>query len=187
MLYVWDPTSVSSLSIRYETDNLPGLLAFVEKTWKEVIPDTPIQQVFLSDQIANSYLNVEARGTMFAIFSVLAVLVSGFGLYGLASLTTEHRAQEIGVRKVMGASISKIIGMMVWQFSKPVLLANLIAWPVAWYFMNDWLSGFVYRIGLSPLYFIGAGLVAFLIAWVTVAGHAWRVARTNPIHALRYE
>jgi putative ABC transport system permease protein len=187
MLYIWDPTSTSSLSVRYRTNDLPGLLAFVETTWKEIIPGTPIQYVFLSDQIDNSYSNVEARGTMFAVFSVLAVLVSGFGLYGVAALSTEQRTREIGVRKVMGASRSHIIKMMIWQFSRPVLAANLISWPIAWYFLSDWLSGFVYRIELSPVFFIGSGMIALIIAMITVGGHVFRVVRTNPINALRCE
>ena len=142
---------------------------------------------FLSDQIDNSYSKVEARGTMFAVFSVLAVLVSGFGLYGVAALSTEQRTREIGVRKVMGASRSHIIKMMIWQFSRPVLVANLISWPIAWYFLSDWLSGFVYRIELSPVFFIGSGMIALIIAMITVGGHVFRVVRTNPINALRHE
>ncbi|MBT7583076.1 MAG: FtsX-like permease family protein, partial [Kordiimonadaceae bacterium] len=101
----------------------------------------------------------------------------------------EQRTKEIGIRKVMGARIKDIVAMMVWQFSKPVLLANVIAWPIAWYFMSDWLTSFEYRIELADhvYLFVVASVVALLIAWLTVAIHAYRVANTNPVKALRYE
>ena len=88
---------------------------------------------------------------------------------------------------MFGARIRDVVFLLLWQFSIPVLIANLIAWPVAWYYLHGWLQGFAYRIPLSPLYFLGAGLVALLIAWATVFSHARRVAGANPIHALRYE
>lgn len=91
------------------------------------------------------------------------------------------------MRRVFGARTQDIALLLLWQFSKPVLIANAIAWPLAWYYLHDWLQGFAYRISLSPLYFFGAGAVALLIAWATVFGHTQRVARANPIHALRYE
>jgi len=120
-------------------------------------------------------------------FSLLAIFVSSLGLFGLAALTIERRTKEIGIRKIMGASVAKIIRLICWQFSQPVVLANVIAWPAAWYFISDWLAGFAYRIDLSIFYFAGAGLLALLIAWFTVAGHAFTVARNHPSNALRYE
>ena len=116
----------------------------------------------------------------FSGFALLAVLVSSLGLFALASLSTERRTKEIGVRKVFGASVRQIVQLLTWQFSKPVTIANLIAWPVAYYFLNDWLSGFVYRIDLGPTYFLASGLAALLIAWATVAGHGARTAVGQP-------
>ena len=87
----------------------------------------------------------------------------------------------------MGAKVTEIIQLLLWQFSKPVVIANLIAWPLAWYFLKDWLDGFVYRIELSPMFFLIASIITLLIAWITVIGHAWRVAKSNPVDALRYE
>ena len=109
------------------------------------------------------------------------------GLFGLASFTAERRTKEIGIRKVLGARVHHIVRLLAWQFSKPVIIANLIAWPVAWWVMRDWLNGFDIRIDLTPGPFLLAGLLALAIAVGTVAGHAIKVARMNPIHALRYE
>jgi len=117
----------------------------------------------------------------------LAVLISCLGLFALASFTTERRTKEIGIRKVLGATIRDIVRLLAWQFSKPVILANIVAWPIAWWVMRDWLNTFDARIALGPGPFVLAGIIALGIALGTVAGHAFRVARLNPIHALRYE
>ena len=118
---------------------------------------------------------------------LLAVAIACLGLFGLASFTTERRTKEIGIRKVLGAMVRDIVRLLTWQFSKPVVLANLIAWPVAWWAMRDWLNGFDARIALTPLPFLAAGALALAIAAATMAGHAVKAARTRPIHALRYE
>ena len=125
---------------------------------------------------------------MFAVFVVIAILIACMGLFGLAAFTAGRRTKEIGIRKVFGARIRDVVFLLLWQFSIPVLIANAIAWPVAWYYLHGWLQGFAYRIPLSPLYFLGAGhRRTWLIAWATVFTHARRVASANPIHALRYE
>jgi putative ABC transport system permease protein len=117
------------------------------------------------------------------------VVIACLGLYGLASFTAERRTKEIGIRRVLGASVSNIVGLLLWQFSKPVLLANLLAWPIAVWSMIAWLENFPYRLDswlLAPLC-VFAGLLALVISWLTVGGNAARVARRNPIQALRYE
>ncbi len=118
---------------------------------------------------------------------LLAILIACLGLYGLAAFTAERRTREIGIRKVVGATVRDIVQLLAWQFSKPVVLANLIAWPVASWVMRDWLNTFDARVSLTPTPFVMAGILAFAIAIGTVAGHAVRIARLNPIHALRYE
>ena len=130
---------------------------------------------------------VGARGQLFAGFSILAVTIACLGLYALAAFAAQRRTKEIGIRKVLGARIRDIVRLLAWQFSKPVVIANLIAWPVAWWAMRDWLNSFDLRVPLTPGPFLFAGLLALAIALGTVAGHAVRVARLNPIHALRYE
>jgi putative ABC transport system permease protein len=114
-------------------------------------------------------------------------VIACLGLFGLAAFMAARRTREIGIRKSFGARTRDVIRLLLWQFSGPVLLANLIAWPIAWYGLAQWLAGFADRIILHPGYFIAVGLAALLIAWGTVFVHAWRVARASPVQALRYE
>ena len=115
------------------------------------------------------------------------MIIGCLGLFGLAAFTAERRTKEIGIRKVLGARTRDIVRLLVWQFSRPVIIANIIAWPVAWWMMRDWLNGFDQRIALTPIPFVIAAAIALGIAIATVVGHAVKVARANPIHALRYE
>lgn len=159
----------------------------IEAIWNKHVPEVPFVHQYI-DESFNAYYEADARrGEIFAYFSAFAILVSCLGLYGLASFTAERRVKEIGVRKVMGASVSDIVKLLTFQFSKPVLLANLIAWPAAWFIASDWLESFQYRIDLSVFYFISAGAAALLIACATVAGHAFRTAQANPVIALKHE
>jgi putative ABC transport system permease protein len=187
MHYLMDEQEPRELIIRFNSNNLPALLTFVDDTWKSLVPNRPIRKDFLDERLARQYNLEKHQGDIFAIFASLAVLVSCIGLYGLASLTIERRTKEVGLRKVMGAGVMTIVKQIVWDFSKPVLLANVIAWPLAFYFMSGWLEKFVYRVELNAMPFLMAGTLAVLIAWITVGSHAIRVARTNPIKALRYE
>jgi putative ABC transport system permease protein len=159
----------------------------VEAIWKRNVPQVPFQADFADDVVRELYDRDEARGQLFAGFAILAVVIGCLGLFGLAAFTAERRTKEIGIRKVLGARTRDIVRLLVWQFSRPVLIANLIAWPVAWWLMRDWLNGFDVRMALNPLPFLAAGGLALLIAVLTVAGHSYRIARAKPIHALRYE
>ena len=161
--------------------------AGVERVWKSIAPDVPFSAKFSDDVIQELYKPDDARAQIFAAFALLAVIVGCLGLFGLASFTAERRTKEIGIRKVLGARTRDIVRLLVWQFSRPVVIANFIAWPVAWWLMRDWLNGFDARIALSPVPFLLAGALALVIAMLTVGGHAFRVARSSPIHALRYE
>lgn len=176
----------SFLVVRYHGDP-SAVRARVERTWKGLTSDVPFDAKFSEEVIADLYKAEEARGATFAAFAVLSVIVGCLGLFGLAAFTAERRTKEIGIRKVLGARTRDIVQLLIWQFSRPVLIANLIAWPVAWWLMQDWLNGFDSRITLTPVPFLAAGLGALAIAAATVAGHAARVASANPVHALRYE
>ncbi|WP_028970011.1 ABC transporter permease [Sphingomonas sp. URHD0057] len=172
--------------IRYSGD--PATVrAAVEQKWKQLASDVPFAAKFSEEVVGDLYKAEDSRAKIFASFSLLAVLIGCLGLFGLASFTAERRTKEIGIRKVLGARTRDIVRLLVWQFSRPVLVANLIAWPVAWWVMRDWLNGFDQRITLGPTPFVVAGAIALGIAIATVVGHAVRVARANPIYALRYE
>ena len=162
-------------------------VAAIEGVWNGMFPDIPFSFAYTNDNIAALYADEGEAGQILVLFSALALLVSALGLFGISSFTVERRAREIGIRKVMGASVSQIARLLIGQFSIPVVIANLIAWPLSWYFLNGWLNGFAYRIDLNVGFFAGAGLLALLIATATVGGHTWFAARANPVHALRDE
>ncbi|MBT5074628.1 MAG: FtsX-like permease family protein, partial [Kordiimonadaceae bacterium] len=178
------------ISLEYDRAKRANLMETIDNKWMEISSTTSAPSSNYLDTLYNFYYQAdEERMKTFAFFSSFAIFVACLGLYGLASFEAEQRTKEIGIRKVMGARVKDIVALMVWQFSKPVLLANLIAWPIAWYFISEWLTGFEYRIELvNHLYlFIVASVLALLIAWLTVAIHAFSIAHTNPIKALRYE
>ena len=186
MSFLNSETGHQFMVIRYRGD-AAAVRERVERTWKGLISDVPFDGRFSEDVIEELYQADAARAQTFAAFALLSVVVGCLGLFGLASFNAERRTKEIGIRKVLGARTTDIVRLLIWQFSRPVLIANLIAWPVAWWLMRDWLNGFDSRIALDAGPFLAAGLGALLIAAVTVAGHAWRVARASPVHALRYE
>jgi putative ABC transport system permease protein len=172
--------------IRYQGD--PATVkAAAEQQWKQITDEVPFDAKFSEDVISELYKKEDARAQTFAAFAVLAVIIGCLGLFGLAAFTAQRRTKEIGIRKVLGARTRDIVRLLASQFSRPVIIANVIAWPVAWWMMRDWLNGFDQRIPLTPVPFVIAAAIALGIAIATVVGHAVKVARANPIHALRYE
>ena len=176
------------LNIRYSGD-VHQLIDEIKQIWDQEIPDVAFYYQIAEETIINQHLREQNQMTMFAAFSGLAIFIACLGLFGLASFTAERRTKEIGIRKVFGAEVWQIVRMLVFQFSKPVLIANIIAWPIAYLAMSRWLESFVYRIDDMVIIALCllAGLSALLIAWATVAGNSYAVARQNPIKALRYE
>ena len=175
------------IAVRMTGDSQKEVAAHIEEVWTAALPEVPIQLEWMSDLVDRLYDQESRIMKLMAGISVIAVLVACLGLFAVASLVTGLRTREVGLRKVFGATVMEIVNLLSWQFIKPVVLANLLAWPIAWLYMNDWLQAFVYRVDLSPLYFLVPGVIALLIAWITVASQAWSVARNNPIHALHYE
>ncbi|PCI63337.1 MAG: hypothetical protein COB37_05085 [Kordiimonadales bacterium] len=186
--YALWPTQINAMTARFSGD--PAVInAAVEDAWKRVMQGTPYDSQFIEEIVGEQFALERNTGNLLGLFSTLTVLIACLGLYGLAAFTAVRRTKEIGVRKVMGAQVFDIVKLLVWQFSKPVLFANLIAWPVTVWGMMQWLETFPYRIDawlMAPLCVI-AGLLALAIAWATVGGNAAKVARANPITALRYE
>jgi len=189
-IYLFEPAIFSALNIHYQTDDPEALGQRIDAVWKEMFPGLPVNRTFLDENIARQFQAEEIQGRLVAIFSGLAIFVACIGLFALSSFAVIRRTREIGLRKVMGASSARIMRLLLGQLSLPVMVANILAWPVGWYAMSEWLNTFNYRISL-PGYFLtisgGTVLVTLVIAWATVAWHAWRVARSNPITALRYE
>ena len=179
--------SNSMMSLRFEVADVSGLLSFAKDKWNEFAPGQPFEYTFLDDRFSNMYTAEQRLGEIFSVFATLSILVACLGLFGLASFTAEQRTKEIGVRKVLGASIGSIIVLLSKEFTKWVLIANVIAWPVAYFAMNEWLQGFAFRIDLGWWIFAISGALALGIAILTVAYQAIKAAMANPIDALRYE
>jgi putative ABC transport system permease protein len=178
---------LSHLLVRHDGSNPAATRERVRRVWQRLEPDVPFEGEFSEDIITKLYGEEQARAAIFAGFASLALVIACLGLFGLAAFTAERRTKEIGIRKVLGARTRDIVRLLAWQFSKPVIIANLIAWPAAWWAMRGWLNTFDARIDLGPGPFLLAGALALAIAIATIAGHAVKVARANPIHALRYE
>jgi putative ABC transport system permease protein len=172
---------------RVKGKNLTDVVAAVEAKWKELAPDQPFKYVFLDDNLNAQYEAEKRAGEVFGIFSGLAIIIACVGLFGLAAYTASLRTKEIGVRKVMGASVSSVVLLLSKDFTKLILIAFIIASPVAWYVMDNWLQGFAYRIQLGVGVFLLAGLTSLLIAWITVSYQSIKAAIVNPIKSLRSE
>lgn len=182
-----DEENHAVLNIHIMLDNQLETVEAINMIWKKHVPSFPVDLTFMDDNFGRLYEADVQRGMMFGYFSIFAILVSCLGLFGLSAFTAEQKTKEIGIRKVFGARNISIINLLIWQFSKPILVANFIAWPVAWYIMQDWLSGYAYRIDITIVPFLLSGLLALAIACLTISVHAWRIAQSNPIHALRHE
>jgi putative ABC transport system permease protein len=178
---------LDNLVVRISPRDISNTLAGLAKKWSEFVPNRPIEYSFLNEEFGRLYRTEQRLGKSFTYFSGFAVLVGCLGLFALASFTAEQRTKEVGIRKVLGASVSGIVGLMSKDFVRLVLIANIIAWPVAYLAINDWLRGFAYRIHLGIGMFILAGPLTLLIALFTVSTQAIKAALANPVESLRYE
>lgn len=183
------PRYSRNISVRIAPGDPAAAIAHFEDVWRRLAPNEPLNWYFLDDSFDSRYRAEARQAKMFAMFSVFAVFVATLGLFGLASFTTERRTKEIGIRKVMGASVADIVFLLTSDFTKLVLFANLIAWPIAYYFMSQWLTRFAYQapFGEWAWMFVAAGLAALAAAWLTIAMQAGRAATSRPVLALRYE
>ena len=175
------------LSVRILADDIGGTISYLENTWSEYLSHLPFEYFFLDERFDQLHRADKKVGAIFGSFSTLAVIIACLGLFGLASFTAEQRTKEIGIRKVLGATVANVTSLLSKDFIKLVLVANLIAWPVAWYAMNRWLQGFAYRIDVGWLPFALAGGLALIIALLTVSTQAIKAALANPVKSLRYE
>jgi putative ABC transport system permease protein len=186
-IYVVDPVRASYLLVRMSGGELSQSLSFMSRTWRSWAPGIPMNQYLLSNTFNSLFTSDETQRTVLTLFVALGIFIACLGLFGLTVFTAERRTKEIGIRKISGAQTHDIVRLMLWRISVPVLLANVMAWPIAYYYLHRWLEGYAYRISPNPIYFLAAGAAALLIAWATVFLHTLRLARTSPVHALRYE
>ena len=186
-LYYVDPQRSYFTLIKLDGQTVPETLQAIDRLWKQTGHDKAADYVFESQAVQDLYKDVITQEIALSICAGLAILIACLGLFALAAFTTERRTKEIGVRKAMGATTFDVVRLLLWQFTKPVLWANLVAWPLAFWAMDHWLRGFAYRVDLPPWLFAFAAAAAVLIAWLTVSTHAWLVARAKPATALRYE
>jgi putative ABC transport system permease protein len=175
------------ISVRLNTETIASTIKHVERKWKEFAPQMPFEYSFLDQDYDNLYMNERQTRKLFSVFSFLAIFIACLGLFGLASFIADQKTKEIGIRKVLGASVAKIVKNLNKSFLKWVLIANLMAWPIAWFTMNRWLENFAYRIGLSWWMFVLAAVLAVVIALITVSFQTVKAALKNPIDSLRYE
>ena len=190
MIFVMFPASqpyFNNLSIKIEGSDLTSALSQFETSWKKFFPDSPLDYTFLDDKFDKLYESEQKQATLFTVFACVAIFIACLGLFGLSAFAISQRIKEIGVRKVLGANVSGIVGLLSKDFLILVGVAALMAFPIAWYAMNNWLQDFAYRINIQWWVFIVAGIVAALIAFVTVSFQAIKAAIANPVKSLRTE
>jgi len=179
--------SFGSLSVKIRGNNISAALVHIEKTWKSFLPEIPFEYTFLDENFDQLYKSEQRQGTLFTVFACIAIFIACLGLFGLSAFAITQRVKEIGIRKVLGASVGGIVGLLSKDFLKLVTLAALIAFPVAWYVMHNWLQDFAYRISIQWWIFLAAGILAALVALVTIGLQAIRAASANPVKSLRSE
>lgn len=182
-----DPANMWCMSVKLAAGNLKDQLATVEAEWKKMAPDFPFTYQFVDQTIERQYKTERNTGVLFTAFAALAIIIACLGLLGLTTFMAEQRKKEIGVRKVLGSSVSGIVMLLSKDFSRLVLIAFIVVVPLAWYAMNQWLSGFAYQVEVSPLIYIGTGSIVLAIAFLSVFYQALKAAVVNPSDTLRNE
>jgi predicted permease len=183
----WAPGAAAYVYVRTEAGRMPEVLAATEDLYRQFNPSFPFDYIFMNQYFDRIYRSEQVIGTLANGFAVMAIVISCLGLLGLASYTAERRRKEVGIRKVLGASVTRLVVLLTSDFTWLVLIGFVIAAPLAYWFMDDWLQAYAYRINLHPFLFIGAGLAALVIAWLTVSYQSIRAARVNPTKSLRSE
>jgi putative ABC transport system permease protein len=177
----------NNLSIKLAGNNIPAALVSVEKIWKRYLPELPYRYSFLDANYNKLYQSEQRQGTIFTVFACIAIFIACLGLFGLSAFEITQRVKEIGVRKVLGAKVSSIVTLLSKDFLKLVLIATIIAFPIAWYAMSHWLHGFAYRVDMHWWVFVLSAILALIIALITVSFQAIKAAIANPVESLRSE
>jgi putative ABC transport system permease protein len=187
LILFYDPSAFSNLSIKIATDDISQTMNQLEKKWQEIIPQRPFNFFFLDEYMDRLYQVEERIGEVSLYFSLLAIFIGCLGLFGLAAFMAEKRTKEIGIRKLHGASVLNIVKLQSKEFIILVVIANAVAWPLAYFGLSQWLQDFAYRTGLSWWIFTVTGVLAVLIALMTVSYQSIKAALINPVDALKYE
>ena len=177
----------NTIAVKISSRDIPGTVSYVRSTWRQFSPDLLFDFRFLDQSFEELYQSEQRLGEIFGSFSILSILIACLGLFGLASYAVQERTKEMGIRKVVGASVIQIVKLVLGDFLKFVVIANVIAWPLAYYAMQRWLQNFAYRIDVGIWIFVVSGLVALVISLATVSWQAIKAATANPVEALRYE
>jgi putative ABC transport system permease protein len=172
---------------RISTNDVSGAVEHMRKVWQKYSANYPFDYFFLDDEFNRMYQSEEKLSAMFGYFTVLAIFIACLGLFGLGSFTAERKTKEIGIRKVLGASVAQLLLLLSKDFMKLIIVANIIAWPIVWYAMNQWLQGYAYRTSLNWFMFFLTAAAAIAIALLTVGFQTIKAALANPVEALRYE
>jgi putative ABC transport system permease protein len=177
----------SYFALRIQKDNYQQAIQSIKEKWSTIVPDQPLEYTFLEDALKTNYNDNKNEGILFAIFSILAIFISSLGLLGLASYSAEQRTKEIGIRKVMGSSITQIVNLLTKEVLILMGIASVISWPLAWYFTKNWLQNFAYHENPGFFIYLLASILASVVAIVTISFQAFKAASTNPANSLRYE
>lgn len=187
-LYIFlNPLDFSNISIKMKPTNIPATIEHVEGTMKKFAPTVPFSYSFFDEVFERAYFTEQRMGRVFGTFAILAIFIACLGLFGLTTFAAEQRTKEIGIRKALGATAPKVFLLLSKEFMRWVLLANILAWPIAYFAMNQWLQNFAYRTHIRIAAFIISGGTALLIAYLTVSYQSIKCARSNPVDSLRYE
>jgi putative ABC transport system permease protein len=173
--------------VRIKPDNISTTMNFIEDKWKEFAPDVPFDYSFFDDALEELYSEEQRFGKIISLFTLLAVFIASIGLFGLSLFIGEQRVKEIGIRKVFGSSVSRIVKLILKEYLLMVLIANLIAWPVAYFIMNKWLQNFAYHAKIDFWLYIGAAALSMFIVLMTMSFQTIKAAQTNPAETLKYE
>jgi len=187
IILIFDPSRLRYVHIKITPENISGTIDAIKETWRRINPDSPFDYHFVDKDFESSYRAEQKIGTIFYSSALLGIFISCLGLIGLASYIAAQRTKEVGIRKVLGATNMGIVRLMTREFVKWVLIANIIAWPIAWYGIRRWLENYAYRMEITPTLFVFSGLIAIIMAVLTVSYQSIKTARANPIDSLRYE
>ncbi|MCP4727172.1 MAG: FtsX-like permease family protein, partial [bacterium] len=187
LIVVLNPDDYNYVSLRIKPDNIPSTIEYIEEIYEKFSLEYPFEYFFL-DEIFNSvYRSEQKLSLMFGYFSFLAILIACLGLFGLTTSTAESRIKEIGIRKTLGATVKSIILLLSREFMKFIIIANIIAFPVAYFAVNSWLENFAFRINIGIWLFVFSGILSIMIALITVSYRVLIAANSNPVDSLRYE